>query len=160
MNNGVKGSMAGTSLAQGITRLLAPTESAQALMNEFGIEVARNADGGMDLKGTIENLQTAFKSMSKETQVANAKVIFGQTALKGWLPLVSASTEEFDALTEAIYNSAGASDLFMEEVSKSGAYQFKIMKSAIEDFLIVVGDALAPAMKDVAEKVGAFATSL
>lgn len=160
MNNGVKGSMAGTSLAQGITRLLAPTESAQALMNEFGIEVARNADGGMDLKGTIENLQTAFKSMSKETQVANAKVIFGQTALKGWLPLVSASTEEFDALTEAIYNSAGASDLFMEEVSKSGAYQFKIMKSAIEDFLIVVGDALAPAMKDVAEKVGAFATKL
>lgn len=159
-NSGVKGSMAGTSLAQGITRLLAPTDNATAVMKEFGIQVARNSDGGIDLQGTVKNLQKAFSGMSKETQVANAKVIFGQTALKGWLPLVTATANEYDTLSEAIYNSAGASDLFMDEISKSGAYQFKIMKSAIEDFLIVVGDALAPALKDIAGKITEFATKL
>lgn len=157
-NAGVKGSMAGTSLAQGITRLLAPTDKGAIEMKKFGIEVAKNADGGMDLKATIENLRKAFSGMDEQTTIATAKVIFGQTALKGWLPLISASADEFNDLTDAIYNSAGASDLFMEEISQSGAYQFKIMTSAIQDLLIVIGDALAPALKDVAGQIAEFST--
>lgn len=145
--------MAGTSLAQGITRLLAPTDKATALMEEFGIEIVRNSDGGLDLEETIKNLQVAFAGMSKETQVANAKVIFGQTALKGWLPLISASADEWDNLADKIKNSTGATEEMMNEMEKSGSFQFKIMQSAITDFLIVVGDALAPAMKDIAEMV-------
>lgn len=160
MNSGIKGSMAGTSLAQGITRLLAPTDKGKAIMEQFGMEVKRNADGGMDLDATIRSLQGGFSKMSKENQVANAKLIFGQTALKGWLPIVTASKEEFDELTEAIKNSAGASEEMMDEISKSGAYQFKIMVSAIQDFLIVVGDALAPAMADVANWLTEMATKL
>ena len=160
MNSGIKGSMAGTSLAQGITRLLAPTDSAIGVMKEFGIEVAKNSDGGLDLEGTIKNLQTAFSGMSKDAQVANAKVIFGQTALKGWLPLISASADEWDNLADKIKNAEGASDEMMDEIEKSGAYSFKIMMSAITDLLIVIGDALAPAMKDIAEKVTEMATKI
>ena len=159
-NNGIKGSMAGTSLAQGITRLLAPTEQASLVMDKFNIEIAKNSDGGMDLKGTIENLRKAFAGMDKDVKTANAKIIFGQTALKGWLPLVTSSADAYNELSEAIYNSEGASDLFMKEIAKSGSYQFKIMKSAIEDFLIVVGDALAPTMKDITEKIADFGTKL
>lgn len=159
-NSGVKGTMAGTSLAQGITRLLAPTDNATAVMEEFGIEIAKNSDGGMDLKGTIENLRTAFSNMDKDVQVSNAKIIFGQTALKGWLPLIRGSADEFNNLSEAIHNSAGASDEMMEEIQKSGAFQFKIMTSAISEFLIVVGDALAPAMRSVAESITDVANKL
>lgn len=159
-SSGIKGSMAGTSLAQGITRLLAPTDNATALMEELNIQVARNADGGLDLEGTIKNLQVAFAGMSKETQVANAKVIFGQTALKGWLPLISASAEEWDNLAEKIKNSTGATEEMMNEMEQSGSFQFKIMQSAIADFLIVVGDALAPAMRGIAETITEVANKL
>ena len=152
-NSGIKGSIAGTSLAQGITRLLAPTDNAIALMKEYSIEVARNADGSMNLDGTIRNLQKAFAGMSEETKVANAKVIFGQTALKGWLPLISASSEEFDKLSDAIANSSGATDEMMREIEKSFSYQMKMLQANIEDFLFVVGDALAPAIRSISEKI-------
>ena len=159
-NSGIKGSMAGTSLAQGITRLLAPTDNAIGVMQEFGISVAKNSDGGMDLAGTIENLREGFSKMDKDVQVANAKVIFGQTALKGWLPLIRGSAEEFNELSDAIRNSAGASDEMMKEIQKSGAYQFKMMTSAISEFLIVVGEALAPAMESIAKTITEVANKL
>ena len=159
-NSGIKGSMAGTSLAQGITRLLAPTDNALGVMKEFGIQIAKNSDGGLDLEGTIKNLQVAFGKMDKETAVANAKLVFGQTALKGWLPLITQSSEEWDELANKIKNAEGATDQMMDEIEQSGSYSFKIMQSAISDFLIVVGDALAPALKDVAGKITDMATKL
>lgn len=160
MNSGIKGSMAGTSLATGITRLLAPTEEAQAVMKKLNFEVVKGKDGSLDLGETIKKLQKCFSGLSKDAKTANAKIIFGQTALKGWLPLITASSESWDKLANDIRNAKGATNEMMNEIEKSGAYAFKIMQSSISDLLIVVGDALAPALKDIAEKVAEFTVKL
>ncbi|WP_291748729.1 phage tail tape measure protein [Clostridium sp.] len=152
-NSAVKGSMAGTSLATGITRLLAPTEEAQAVMKKLNFEVVKGKDGSLNLGETVKKLQKCFSGLSKDAKTANAKIIFGQTALKGWIPLINASSESWESLANDIRNAEGATDEMMREIEKSGSYSFKILQSAISDFLIVVGDALAPALKAAAEKI-------
>ncbi len=44
--------MAGTALRGGLTRLIAPTDKAKALMDEYGISVQKTADGNVDLRAT------------------------------------------------------------------------------------------------------------
>ena len=66
-NAGIKGSMSGTALRGGLTRLIAPTEKAEGLMKEYGITVKKTKDGQVDLKGTIDNLRESFGKMKTKT---------------------------------------------------------------------------------------------
>ena len=87
-NSGIKGSMAGTSLRGGLTRLITPTDKAQAVMKKYGIEVQKTADGNVDLRATMEHLQDKIGGLDVSTQSMIAKTIFGQTAMNGWLSII------------------------------------------------------------------------
>ena len=106
-NAGIKGSMAGTALRGGLTRLIAPTDKAQALMKKYGIEVQKTADGNVDLKATMVHLQEKLGGLSADTQNMIAKVIFGQTAMNGWLTIINADADAFNDLALARFNIAG-----------------------------------------------------
>ena len=47
-NAGIKGSMSGTALRGGLTRLIAPTEKAEIQMKKYGIEVKKTENGNVD----------------------------------------------------------------------------------------------------------------
>lgn len=159
-NSAIKGSSSGTSLATGINRLLAPTEKAVAMMEKYGIEVQATKDGELDLMATMEMLREKMGQMNRMEQQRVAKVIFGQTAQKGWLPIINATTEEWNKMKDAMANADGVSDEMMSEMQKSGAYAFKIMQSSIQDLLIVLGDGLAPAIVSITTAIGNFARKL
>ena len=159
-NAGIKGTKAGTGLATGLSRLNAPTDKAKALMKQYGIELVKTKDGNLDLLGTMNNLRKGFANMSATQKDAVAKEIFGQTAKKAWIPIINAESDAWDKLTKSIQNSEGASKKMMEEIQNSGAYQFKQLSSAIEELLITIGDALAPAIKDVVANITDFTIKL
>ena len=152
-NSGIKGSMAGTSLSTGLNRLIKPTEKAEIAMKKYGIEVKKSKDGQVDLFGTMEVLRDKLGKLDEVERGRVATTIFGQIAQKGWLTIINAEQKEWDSLRESIVNADGATEKMMNEMKKSGAYNFKLMTSAITDLLIVIGDALAPAMSAVAEKI-------
>ena len=152
-NAGIKGTKAGTGLAMGLSRLNAPTDAGAKAMKKLGIELKKTGDGNLDLLGTMNSLRAGFAKLDPVQKDAIAKDIFGQNAKKAWLPIINAQTDAWDNLTKAIYNSEGASDKMMNEIQNSGAYQFKELSSAVEELLITIGDALAPAIKDVTKKI-------
>lgn len=146
-----KGSMAGTSLASGLTRMIKPSKEAKKVMDKYGISIQKNEEGQVDLMKTMEHLREKLGGLTTEQKAQAVSTIFGLTAMKGWLPIINATAEDFDKLKDAIYNSGGASSEIMKEMEKSGAYTFKILLSNIQDFLISVGDAFAPAMMSIAK---------
>jgi len=152
-NASIKGSMAGTSLAMGLKRLVAPTDNVKAEMKKYGIELQKNKDGSVNLQKTMEVLRNKLGKLETTTRASAVATIFGATAQKGWLAIINASQDDFNRLTKAMDNSTGASARMMEEMKKSGAYTFKILQSNIQELLITLGDALAPAMLSFAETI-------
>lgn len=152
-NAGIKGSMAGTSLSTGLNRLVKPAKEGAKAMKQYGIELKKTKDGEVDLMGTMEQLRKKLGELDEVERGRAVTAIFGQTAQKGWLSIINAEEREWNKLKKAIENADGATEEMMEEMKKSGAYGFKVMQSAISDLLIVVGDALAPALVSVGEKI-------
>ncbi|GAA0071661.1 hypothetical protein UT300003_31860 [Clostridium sardiniense] len=149
----IKGTKAGTGLAMGLSRLNAPTDAGAKAMKDLGIQLVKTKDGNLDLLGTMNSLRKGFEKLSPVQRDAIAKDIFGQNAKKAWLPIINAESSAWDDLTKSIYNSQGASDKMMKEIQNSGSYQFKQLSSAVEELLITIGDALAPAIKDVVANI-------
>lgn len=159
-NAGIKGSMAGTSLSTGLNRLVKPTKNSAEAMEKYGIELQKTEGGQVDLLATMEHLRDKLGKLSETERGRVVTTIFGQTAQKGWLAILNAEQKEWDKLKEAIQGADGATEEMMNEIKKSGAYGFKVMQSAISDLLIVVGDALAPALVSVAENITDLVTKI
>ena len=159
-NAGIKGSMAGTSLATGLNRLVKPAKEGAKAMEKYGIELKKTKEGEVDLMGTMEHLRKKLGELDEVEKGRAVTAIFGQTAQKGWLSIINAEEKEWNKLKKAIEGADGATEEMMEEMKKSGAYGFKVMQSAISDLLIVVGDALAPALVSVGEKIADMAIKI
>lgn len=152
-NAGIKGSMAGTALRGGLTRLIAPTDKAQALMKKYGIEVQKTADGNVDLKATMVHLQEKLGGLSADTQNMIAKVIFGQTAMNGWLTIINADADAFNDLALAIDTSAGSAERMAEQMTDNLWGDLQELSSAVEESLISIFDAIEPVLRSFIQTV-------
>lgn len=152
-NAGIKGSMAGTALRGGLTRLIAPTEKASALMEKYGISVQKTADGNVDLKATMEHLRDKLGGLSADTQNMIAKVIFGQTAMNGWLTIINADADAFDDLALAINNSAGSAEKMAETMTDNLWGDLQELSSAVEESLLSIFDAIEPMLRSFVQTV-------
>ena len=88
-NNGLQGSMAGTSLAGVLRNLKTPTTAAKKAMEEIGLETY-NASG--EFKGMtplIEELGSKLDGMSSKDRDAVLSKIFDVTALNAAIPLLN-----------------------------------------------------------------------
>lgn len=159
-NAGIKGSMAGTSLATGLNRIVKPAKEGKVAMKKYGIELKTTKDGQIDLMGTMEHLREKLGKLDEVERGRAVTAIFGQTAQKGWLSIINADADAWDKLKTSIQNADGATEKMMEEIRKSGAYGFKVMQSAIENLLLTIGDALAPAMVSIGKTITELANKL
>ena len=160
-NAGIKGSMSGTALRGGLTRLIAPTEKASALMKEYGIQVKKTEEGNVDLKATMDNLRESFGKMKTETgevdvelQNMVAKTVFGQTAMNGWLSIINADADAFKELATEINNATKEGSNFTEMLSKQMndnlAGDLRTLSSTLEEsFLSVFQEIEEPLRKFV-----------
>ena len=113
-NASIKGSMAGTALKTSIANMASPTGSVAAAMDKYGISLTET-DGSMkSLKGVMDNLRTSLGGLSETEQTAAASTIFGKEAMSGMLAIINATEEDYDKLTEAVYNADGASERMAE----------------------------------------------
>ena len=113
-NSGIKASQAGTSLRSIFTRMAKPTKDVQAAMDQLGISIT-NSDGSMKSLNTImRDLRKGFSGLSEEQKAQMAATLGGQEAMSGLLAIVNASEEDFEKLSESIYNSEGAAEQMAE----------------------------------------------
>lgn len=152
-DNGIEASEAANSLKTGIARLVAPTKGAAAWLDRLGIEVT-NADGTMKDTLTVQKeLHDAFATLSESEQLAGASAIFGKNQMAKWLALINASPEDVAALNAELENSAGTTTAMAQAMMSGFGGSMEKLKSSIDVAVTSLGEALAPTISKVAEKI-------
>ena len=157
-NAGLKGSQAGTALRAGLTNLVKPTKEMQNAMNKYGVELVKNADGSVDLMGTMQNLRTVLGELDETTQAQALATIFGKEAMSGWSSIVNASEGDFNKLTEAIAKSDGVAQSMADTMMQGAKGALTEMKSALEGVAITIGERLTPFIEKLADGVSKLCT--
>lgn len=157
-NSGIKASRAGTSLRMGLTRLAAPTKQVYAGMEMLGLRIEDVQ--GLSLDETLRIFRGSFKKLDKTQQAQAASLIFGKNAMSGMLAIINASEDDYNSLSNAIYNSDGAAEKMADTMMDNLGGQLKILKSALEELAISFGDLLMPKLRDAVDGITDFVDKL
>lgn len=127
---------------------------------QFAAEV-ENLDGFLE-KGIMT--QKAYDaSMEELTQRAfgaegalkaeAAAALAGKQGLSGLMAIVNASDEDFEKLTDSIYNSEGAAENMADVMQDNLGGDVKKLKSALEELAIAFGELIIPVVRDVVDVI-------
>lgn len=146
-NAGIKGEKAGTALRSILTRLSAPPKECAEAMNALNISMTDSEGKMKSMDEIIVDLRKAFDGLSETEQTANAKAIAGQEAMSGLLAIVNAAPEDFDKLTQAVENSAGAAEHMATVMNDNVSGQITLLKSKVEGIMIKVFERASKAIR-------------
>lgn len=152
-NAGIKGGQAGTSLRKIMTSLIGPTDEAADLMEHYGIQLITNADGTVDLKGTMDNLRETMRGLDPVQQQQIANTVFGERAMSALSPIINATEEDYNDLADATTNYNGAAKDMADIMQDNLQGAWTILKSALSEAAISLGETLVPIIRSVAEWV-------
>ncbi|MCU5519973.1 phage tail tape measure protein [Bacillus sp. TK-2] len=145
-NAGTKGSMAGTALRAGLSRLAGPPKEASKALDALGVSTT-NTDGSMrNIRDIVGDLSKGFSNLSQEQQIVSAKAIFGQEAFSAWLPVIKGGTAEFDRLKRYMDMSSGSADMMAKVMSNNLDGATKNMMSSASNLGLVLYDKMTPAL--------------
>ena len=159
-NAGIKASQSGTSLRTGLTNLAKPTKQMQTYMDRYNISLVENDDGSINLRKTMISLREKMGNLSESEQAAAASAIFGKNAMAGWLAIINASDQDFEKLTVAIDNCDGSAEQMAATMQDNLSGQITILKSALQELAIQIGDALMPTIRNIVSKIQEFVLKL
>ena len=154
-NSSVKGSMAGTSLKTALANMAAPTDSMAAAMERYGISLTDDTGNMKTFKGVMDNLRSSLGGLSETEQTAAASTIFGKESMTGMLAIINASEEDYNNLTEAIYNADGAAQEMADTMLDNLAGSMTLMQSAVEGVQNSFGERLSPYLKSAVDGITA-----
>jgi TP901 family phage tail tape measure protein len=110
-DNGIRGSMAGTALRAGLTRLVAPAKAGQDALGALGVKV-NDAQGR--LRAMPDILKDVAKNIQKFDQASQARIkkdIFGEEAMVGMGAVLKAAMNgRYDELNDALEHAKGEAD--------------------------------------------------
>lgn len=156
----------GVSLDDGQGNMKSLMEVMQDFRNGFGdvqIPMDEFTEGVARLDAQLESGEISEKKYNKEMELlvtraygaegANkamyASMLAGQRGMSALLAIVNTSDEDFEKLTESIYNSDGAAQEMADIMQDNLAGQLEILKSQLQELAISVGDILMPVVKTV-----------
>lgn len=161
-NSAIDASSAGTALRGILARMskqegLTSEESnavAEA-MKKVGVSMTNSKGESKDLLTIIKEMRKGFSGMTEAEKSATAANLAGQNAMSGLLALVNASDEDFDKLTNAIYNSQGAAAKMAGTKMDTLQGSLLYLQSAAEGVKIAIGEKLQPYVKGLVDWITA-----
>lgn len=151
-NAGIPASEAANSLKTGLARLISPAKEGAGWMKKLGIEVT-NADGSMKDSTEIQKeLHDAFSGLSESEQIAAASAIFGKNQMSKWLALINTAPEDVESLATSLEKEGTTAEMAEAMMSGFGGSLEKL-KSNVDVAKTSLGEALAPTISKVAEKI-------
>lgn len=152
-NSSIKGSMAGTALKTSLANMAAPTDSMATAMKEYGISLTDSSGNMKTLKGVMDNLRGSLGGLSETEQTAAASTIFGKEAMAGMLAIINASEEDYNKLSDAIYNADGAAQDMSDTMLDNLEGSMTLMQSAVEGVQNSFGKRLTPYIRGVVDAI-------
>lgn len=139
--------------AGSVGKLAKAVSTTPGAFKEYGIEIAKNADGTTDLVGTLVNAAGAFDRIQDPAKRAEMGTkLFG----KSWQDMLPLLEKGSDGLRESF---EGVSKLkILNEKDLKQAEEFRLamddLKDAGEGLMIQVGRGLVPVISDLATELG------
>ena len=150
-NAGIKSEQAGTSLRAMFTRMVKPTDEVEAAMERIGLSVS-NSDGSMrSLDEILRDLRAGFSGLSESERASTAASLAGQEAMSGMLALIEASDEDYDKLSEAIYNAKGAAEEMAQVRMDNLQGDATLLKSSLEGAGIAAYEGLKEPLRELTQ---------
>lgn len=150
-NAGIKGSQAGTSLRTIMSNLSGDVKICGANIGEVTIATA-NADGSMrGLSEILADCRVAFAGLTESEKAAAAETLVGKNAMSGFLALMNAGEADVKKLAGAIDHCDGSAKKMADTMNDNLEGQLTILKSALEELAISVGELLIPALKEIVQ---------
>jgi TP901 family phage tail tape measure protein len=131
-DNGIKATLGGTALRRMLLKLADPSRGTQKTLQSLNVEVARNADGNVNLVETLERLKDAQASAGEMSN------IFGLYAVSAAAAIQNNLTKVRD-LTEANNNAAGSLDKMVDIMRTGLVPNIVKLRSAWNNLLIAMG---------------------
>lgn len=149
---GIPTEVAITGIRQALAKMVKPAHQSAVMFRKlFGMEM--NPQTIKAMGGLEKFLQTVANKANTE-QIA---VLFPEVrALTSMLPLLR-NTSELREDLESMENRAGATQKAYDKMASTVAHQFNQMKMAGKALMIVIGEELAPALKNLMRNVMRFA---
>lgn len=149
--SGITGAAANSQLTATFSRLAKDSKSVQKALKGYNISLFKD-DGGMrDLPDVLHDINNAIKDMDEAKQLEAITKIFGAEAMPGAQALLAqlraGAFSELDK--KATENAIGVSREMADKVMNTLKGQMTAAGSAVEGFMIIVGDVLLPTVKEL-----------
>ena len=159
-NAGIKSTQAGTSLRKIMTELSGEIKISGAALGDVVIQTT-NADGSMRaFSDILMDCREAFSRLSESEKASTAESLVGKTAMSGFLAIMNATESDLGKLSSAIDTCDGSSKRMAETMQDNLNGQVTILKSALQELAIQIGDALMPTIRNIVAKVQEFVLKL
>lgn len=153
-DSGIKGSMAGTTFTAMLRDMKKNADEGAISVGDMSIKLY-DAEGQMrDLGSIMTDVEDATAGMTTEMRDAAMASIFGEQAINGVNIMLATGSDRYRELEAAIYDSAGMAEIQAAIMEDTVGGAFRAMRSAIEGFMIVIGDELKPYIQSAALFIG------
>lgn len=159
-NSGIKGSQAGTALNSWLTRMAKPTKEVETAMSKLGLSITTDEGKMKDLSIIMSETRDAFANLTESEKAQYAGMLAGKTGMQGLLTVVNGTQEDFDKLTGAIANSAGAAKEMYDVANDNLKGELTILRSTVESIAISFGEKLRPTISTVTKYAQSLADSI
>lgn len=151
--NGLTTSEAMNGLKAAFSNIIKPSGQAAKIANELGIEFNAAALESKGLAGFLQDVQDKTGG-----NIETMAQLFGSTeALNAILTLTGEGADEFSSTLEGMANSAGLTEDAFNSMNESAGKQFLNSINELKIALVSMGDALAPVISWLAEKLSELA---
>jgi TP901 family phage tail tape measure protein len=141
-DNGIKGTMAGTSMRTMLAKLASQTKEAEETLQQMGVQVARNNDGSVDFVATMQRLRDANMGL------AEANKIFGTEAGTAAI-VMSRQIDSVERLAKANEDAAGKAREMAKLINDNLTGSWLNFQSAVSGLAIALGTHLLPVLAGV-----------
>ena len=152
-NSSIKGSMAGTALKTSLANMAAPTDKMAEAMEQYGISLTDSSGNMKTLKGVMDNLRSSLGGLSETEQTAAASTIFGKEAMAGMLAIINAGEEDYNNLSNAIYNADDAAEEMKDTMLDNLEGSITLMQSAVDGTENRLGKRVTPYIRGLVDSI-------
>lgn len=160
-DNGIRGSMAGTSLRAGLSRLVAPVGKGEAAMKALGVSI-KDANGKLrDADDILKDVGTSMRKFDQASQIRIKKDIFGEEAMVGMGAVIDATMNgRYDELRKANEGAKGEAGKVAEVKIDNLPGDIKQLQSAWEALGIEIAESVDSPLRKVTQTLTQFITNV
>ncbi|WP_338803328.1 phage tail tape measure protein [Xenorhabdus griffiniae] len=153
-DQGIRGSMAGTSLRAGLSRMVAPTGGAADAMAALGVKIKKSNGELRDADDILKDMAISLRKYDQASQIRMKKDIFGEEAMVGMNAVLKGTLNgKYDEKRTANVNAKGESAKNAKVKIDNLRGDIRQLQSAWQDLGIQLNESVDYPLRNVTQSI-------